>query len=313
MPFDEIQHMNQAFLHAITSQDPGLVKYAQERSNDFIRLRLREESICRNILPAEPVTPADYTQTIDDDEPNIIVEMEPRSPGAITMGLGRLSPPSAVFHARRFPVRLHLITSPTMRKLIHQLETYRADIRALLAENLVRDLGYQEDVEFFRMVNSVLNVDGDGTNIFTGQQQSWTIAGGISRQTLAEAHKRTMYPQGRIPVTKMVTNITTIAELEKMERLEVGDDRAGDIFFDGWGNRQIFGIEVISSIKREIIPDGDIYMFGNPDFIGKFYVRTEPTMYIKTEDLEVVFYAYELLGATIAHADAVHHFRFVTE
>jgi len=312
MPFDEIRQLNQNFLHAITSGDDQLVKYAQEQTNDFIRVRLREEAICRYILPAQPVTPNDYTPQITDDEPAIVVEMEPRSPGAIVMGFGKAVPPAFVFHANRFVVRLHVILSPRLRKPIHQLETYRADIRALLAENIVRDLGYVEDIEFFRMVDLTLNVTGDGRNIFTGEQQSWTISGGVSRTNLAEAKKRTTYPAGRIPVTKAVTNISTLSELEKMERQEIGDDRAADIFFEGWGNRRILGIDVLSTIKREIIPNGVFYMFGDPQFIGKFYVRNEPTIYLKTEDLEVEFYAYEVLGASIGHADAVHRFAFTT-
>ncbi len=317
MPFDETLALNQAFLSAITSQDPGLVKYAQEEANNFIRVRLREDAICRRILPAEPVTREDYVPQLEDDEPVILVEMEPRSPGALTMGLGRLAPPSFIFHTRRFPVRLHILESPRLRKHIHQLETYRADIRKLLAEILVKDLGYREDIEFFKMVDTALGVDATGAakdkNVFTGVQQSWEIPGGISRVTLAEAHKRTMYPEGRIPVSKIVTNITSLAELQKLERLEVGDDRAADIFFEGWGDRTIFGLDVIATIKREIITDGVFYMFGDPNFMGKFYVRTEPTMYIKTEDLEVEFYCYEIIGAAIAWADAIHRFVFVTE
>jgi len=312
MPFDETRVLNQNFVAAITSQDPGLVKYAQEETNNFIRTRLREDAVCRRVLPAEPVTPEDYVPQLEDDEPAILVEMEPRSPGAVVMGLGRLSPPAMVFHTRRFPVRLRILQSSRLRKHIHQLETYRADIRTLLAEMLVKDLGYLEDVEFFRTVNTTLNYPGTRRNIFTNMQQSWDIVGGISRVTLADAHKRTMYPQGRIPVNKAVTNITTLAELQKLERLEVGDDRAADIFFEGWGDRTIFGIDIIATIKREIVPDDHMYMFGDSNFIGKYYVRTEPTMYIKTEELEVDFYCYEILGGAIAWADAIHHFVFVT-
>lgn len=309
MPFDEIRYMNQNFLNEVRS---GNIKYAQEQLDKFTRIRVREDGIARRILPAEPVTPDDYTPQLDTDQPVILVEKEPRSPGAVVVGIGDLTPPMLYIRGERYPVVIHLITSSRLRKNVLELETYRADIRQLLAEMIVKDLSWAEDASFFRAVNAVLGGAPGATNIMSGYVQWHQLPGGVSRVTIGDAFKLAFEPASRIPVNRIVTNAATAAELWKWERSEIGDDRAADILFEGWGDRTLNGCQIIMTIKKEIIPNDTMYMFGDPRFIGKFYVRWEPSMFIKLEEDFVTFFAREAYGAAIGHADAVHRFDFVT-
>lgn len=306
---DEIRYLNQSFLKELTS---GNIKYAQEQVDKFTRRRVREDGVARRIIPAEPVTPDDYVPQLDSDQPVILVEKEPISPGAIVVGIGDLTPPQLYIRGERYPVTLQVISSSRLRKSVLELETYRADIRQLLAEMLVKDLAWQEDASFFRAVNTALGGSPGATNIMSGYVQWHEMPGGMSRVTIGDAFKRAFEPASRVPITKIVANASTAAELWKWERPEVGDDRAGDILFEGWGDRTLNGCEVILTIKREIIPNDTMYFFGDPGFIGKFYVRWEPSMFIKLEEDYVSFFAREVVGMSIGFADAIHRFDFVT-
>lgn len=310
MPYnEEIQYMNQEYLDWILS---GQIKTAQEAADQFLRIRVREDGVARKILPPIAVTSSDFTPQVDTDQPVMVVEKEPASPGALVLAFGDMTPPAFYIQGRKFRVVFYRISSRTMRKDEAELKTYRQDIRQLLAELIVKDLSWAEDAEFIRACNTLLGGSAGATNLISGLVQWRTIAGGVSRVTLGDAFKYTFDPPSRIPVRTILTNGASAYELWKFERNELGGDAAEQIFFEGWGGRQLNGCDVIMSIKKELIPNDTFYFFGDNRFIGKFYVWVEPSIYIKREDVMIEFRAHEIIGAAIGHGDGVFRFDFVT-
>lgn len=311
MPYDsKIRMQNEAFVNAILS---GNVKVAQEAGDNFLKRRVREDGVVREILPPHRVNKEDFVPQVNTDQPVIIVEMEPGSPGAMSMPFGDYNPPTFYMQGKRFMVVLDRISSSWARKDEAELATYRADIKQLLAEMLVKDLSWQEDARFISAVNTLLGGAAGGTNVLSGLVQWREISGGVSRTNIGEAFKIAFEPPSRIPVTRILCNGAMQAELFKWDRLEVGGDDAQAILYEGWGKRSLNGAELIVTIKRELVPDDTMYFFGHPDFIGKTYVWMEPSLYITKEDTEVRFRAHEILGSAIGHGDGVFRFDFVTE
>jgi hypothetical protein len=310
MPFDNMNLVrNEAFINDLVN---GMTKTAQEAADSFLRMRVREDGVVREILPPIPVTTEDFAPQVDTDEPVIVVEKEIQSPGAISMPFGDNNPPAVYIRGTKFRVVLRRISSPTLRKDEAELATYRADIRQLLAEMLVKDLSWEEDSTFIRMVNTLLGGSPNSPNIISGVVQWKTIPGGISRVTIGDAFKATFIPKSRIPVTKILCNAGTTAELFKWERSEVGGDDAQNILYEGWGKRSLNNAQIVTTIKRELIEDDTLYMFGHSNFIGKFFVWQEPSLYVVKEDTELRFRAHEIVGMAIGHVDAVFRFDFVT-
>lgn len=290
----------------------GNIKTAQDIANPFLRLRVREDGVARQILPPIPVTKEDFTPQVHTDQPAIVEEVEPRSPGAMTIPFGEDHPPSYYMQGKKYLVTFNRISSRMIRKDEVELATWRMDVKALLAEMLVKDLSWEEDAAFITSVNTLLGGAAGNPNVMTGLVQWYTITGGITRTTLMDAFRLAFIPSSRIPVTRILCNGATMAEFAKMDRIELGGDDAQQILYEGWGTRTINNATVIASIKRELIPDDTLFMFGHSDFIGRFYVYQEPTLYIKKEDTMIYFRAHEVVGAAIGHVDGVHRFDYVT-
>jgi len=310
MSFEEqVKYANEVFVNSILE---GNTKVAEDQGNVFLRRRVREDGVAREIIPPVPVTKDDFTQRVESDQPGIIVEMEPSSPGAMSMAFQDNNPPAFYIRGKKFWVDFWLVTSRTARKNVVELATWRSDVKALLAEMLVKDLSWEEDATFINQCNTLLGGSAGATNILNGLVQWREITGGINRVTVMDAFRLAFIPPSRIPVTKILCNGATLAELAKMDRIELGGDDAQTILYEGWGKRTINNATVIGSIKRELIEDDTMYFFGHSNFIGRFYVYMEPSLYIKKEDMEVQFRAREVIGMAIGHGDGVHRFDFIT-
>lgn len=306
---DDIAALNEAYVDLLRS---GETKKAEDITSAFTRTRVREDGNARRILPAEPVTRDDFVPQIDSDQPVLLVELEPDSPGAVVMPIGMSEPPAYYIKGKRYRVVLQRVSSPIMKKDMLELETYRADIRQLLGELIVKDLSWAEDATFIASCNQLLGGSAGATNILSGYVQWHQLNGGISRVTVGDAFKLAFEPRSRIPVKTILTNAGTLAELFKWERVEVGGDVAQDILFEGWGERPLNGADIIASIKKELIPTDTMFMFGDSRFIGKFYVYAEPTVELKKEMDTIYFRAKEVVGMAIGHGDGVFRFDFVT-
>lgn len=310
MPYnDEVRAINEAFINSVLE---GHVKKAQQATDNFLRIRVREDGVARKILPPVPVTSEQFTPQVDTDQPVIVEEKEPASPGAVVMAFGDMNPPAFYLQGRKYKVVFYRISSPTVRKDEAELKTYRSDVRQLLAEMIVKDLSWAEDSEFIAACNTLMGGTAGASNIMNGLVHWRQISGGVSRISVGSAFKFTFDPPSRIPITRVLTNAATAHELWKFDRLEVGGDAAENIFFEGWGDRKLNGCDVIMSIKKELIPNDTFYMFGDNRFLGRFYVWQEPTIYIKREDVMIEFRAHEIIGMAIGHGDGVFRFDFVS-
>ena len=86
-----------------TSNDETRTKQASLATTDYLRIRLREDSVCRKIITPKTVNESDLDRRVEDDWPASIIDIEGESAGAMTVPFGSL-PPSAVIKANRFMV-----------------------------------------------------------------------------------------------------------------------------------------------------------------------------------------------------------------
>jgi len=307
------REVNERFL-AFLDGENGQKKQAGDAASDYIRDKLREESFLENILPPIPVGNNDLDIQVDTDKPAIVQFKEPGSPGAVTLPFGQL-PYNEYIHGPRFRVVFDRIVSPKFVADVDTLRTYTdIDIRQVLSDNSIKDMGAEQDAKFLGAVNYLLSngtFAAGATVTATGVVQWQNITGGITRETISQAKTVMMKTPSRFAPSKALLNMITFTAFEAWGRDEVGGDLAEEIFINGITERRIGGVDYIVTIKTDLVPDNVIYWFSAPKNLGKFMVLEDSTMYIDKKAYFIEFFCYKTIGGTIANVAGVARTDFV--
>ena len=112
------------------------------------------------------------------------------------------------------------------------------------------------------------------------------------------------------PSTALINNVT-IWDVVKFGRDEVGGDLSQELFERGFAEREIMGLRWIITIKRGtdavpgLVPDGSVFYYAEPKFLGKFYILEDTVLYLDRKAFMLEFFCYESIGACIANVAAV--------
>ena len=293
------------------------VKVARATS-DYIRMKLREEGFLRKILPAQTITGDDLTKQVHTDKPSKVVELEPDSPGAMSIPFGEF-PSSTYIYGKRWLVTFNRIATPMFNKDVAELHDYDLDIRQIISDNALKDLQAEEDGKFIQTCNSLLSNDTmqadqplnygpGGTSI-----KLWkTLSGGLTRENVVEAKKLMMAAGARLRHQTALVNQKTAVEFEKWTREEVGGDMAQSILVNGWAAEanKWCALNWITTIKDDLVKDNSMFLFAAPEFLGRLYFLEDTTMFVKREGPMLSWYAYEMLGGGIANVAALSRVDF---
>lgn len=281
-------------------------------TSDYIRMKLREEGFLRKILPAQTITGDDLTKQVQTDKPSKVIELEPDSPGAMSIPFGEF-PTGTYIYGKRWLVTFSRIATPMFNKDVAELHDYDLDIRQVISDNALKDLQAEEDGKFIQTVNSLLSNDTmnaeqnlpygpGGANI-----KLWrTLSGGLTRENVVEAKKLMMAANARLRPQTALVNQKTALEFEKWTREEVGGDMAQGILVNGWAGEanKWCALNWITTIKDDLVKDNSMFLFAAPEFLGRLYFLEDTTMFVKREGPMLSWYAYEMLGGGIANVAA---------
>ena len=287
--------INRAFLDKI---EAGMVKEAAVSATSFVRETLREEGFVRKIFTPMEISDDQLDKDEDTDKPKKVIEKEPDSEATYVSFRGM--PRSKYFTGPRFAIFFGKIVSQKFTKNIFELKTYDNDIRKILSDNSVRDIQAQEDGRFIEKVDEIVAANPS--------EQDFILAGGVSKVNVVESLKA--LPKLKRPIGCMLMNDVTAKELLKWDAIDVGDAVVSDQYYKGLTVSTVFGIKALFTIKREIIPDDKIYFFSTEDFLGKFFILQDATVYIKHEADFLEFFTYESIGIGIGNTKSVIRFEY---
>lgn len=295
--------VNNTFLDQLMSKDASLTKNAQTAVDEFTRKKMREDGFWRKIITPVQVSNSDLTRQVDTDKNVIVIDMEPDSPGAISIPYGTL-PSNRYIRGRRYRVMFDRIVTPRFTKDVDELRNYTMDIRQVLSDNAIKDMLAEEDGKAIRVVNSLL-IAQDATVPETGTKQWVKISGGLSRINWQEGLKVLPSTPSHLETKTVLINNVTVKDLQKWGRGEMGGDLAEEIARTGFAQREFFGTNMIVTIKRNLVPDGTVFYFADEKYLGKFFVLEDTTMAIDKKFYLIEFFAYESIGGAIANVAGV--------
>jgi hypothetical protein len=263
----------------------------------------------RRVLPPVQITNDELDRQVDTDKPVKIVDKEPDSPGAISVPFGAL-PMNRYIRGPRYRVMFDRIVTTKFTKDVDELRTYDMDIRQILSDNSIKDMLAEEDGKFIATIATLLGAVNSVVTE-TGVAQYVSIAGGVTRDTMAEAMKVLPRTPSHLTATTVVINNVTIWDFVKWGRDEVGGDMSQELLRTGFAERELMGVRFIITIKRDLVPDSTIFLFADPKFTGKFFILEDTTMYLDRRAYMLEFFAYASAGACIANVASVGRVDFV--
>ena len=300
---------NRGLLDALQNANEGLLKNASESSSRMVRRRIRENGFGRLILPFKPVADSDLNYLPDTELPVIIEEMEPESPGAKAISFNDTAD-TAFYRGDKFVVYFCKIVTPEFTKNIDELRTYKSDLRGVVTDNALKDMHTEEDSRFVKNLDRIVGaVAGVGDS---GVCQNFEINSLIRRSNYGDIQN---YLEDRnLNNGVYLMNRKTSKAFLKWGRDELGGDTAEKLALEGLSaltEAKIMGVRHIFTIKRDLVPDGVIYQFAEPGFLGKAYELMPITMFVEKKKDILSFSAMEKIGLTIANTAAVNRVKYL--
>src|SRR5277367_6177693 len=294
------QFINSNFVRKV---EDGRTKEAEAEGTAFIRQKLRQESFAREII--EPVMLADDEIDRDEntDQPKKIVEKEPDSVATFVPFNGTAQ--RTWFRGRRFSVYFGKTESQRFTKNKFELMTYQNDIRKILSDNSVKDMADQEDQKFTDTINAILALAP--TQI--------TAAGAFNSSAFKQGFQGLV--NRKQPIGKLLMSKSTYYEALDLPATSVGNDVASRHYDLGIeAEEKLWGIPVVSTIKREIVDDvagatrRSVYIFSPQNYLGVFFLLQDATLYIKQEADIIEFWSYAAPGIGIGNTLSMHRIDF---
>lgn len=274
----------------------GQIKEAMEAGSMYIRTRLYEDGMLRRLFEVVPVTADELDPELDSDRPSIICEIQPDAPAATFVPFKGTSD-REYFNAKRFRVPFAQVESNRVNKNRFELETIRMPITEWLKEHQIKMIQEQEDIQFIDTVNDIVNKNLSGKQLIDASSMSFKDAFTAGMAALNAL---------RVPQYKVLMNKNTYLESLKLKTDDIGFKPQEDRFSRGVdGEDSFLGLPVITSIKDDILKDGEMFFFSNKDFFCKFFMQQDCTLFLETRGPNIEFYTYESIGIGIGNTNGV--------
>jgi len=281
--------INAAFLQKLES---GLVKEAEEAGSAYVRQKLYEDGILRRLFEHRTVTADELDPEMDSDKPSIIVEMEPDAPSATFVpfkGTGD----RCYFEGKRFRIPFGKIEATRENKSKFELMTIRMDIMSWLKENQVKQIQQEEDGLFLGTVDQLIADAGASQSITVPASESFKDAFMYGPKMLNSL---------RLPTGKVLMHKNTYLDSLKLKTDEIGYAPQEKRFSNGAeGEDSFLGYNVVTTIKDDLVKEGEMYFFAPQEYFCKFYLLQDATLFIKNEADMLSFHTYEAPGMGIGN------------
>jgi len=247
----------------------------------YVRERLRETAVSRKILPPEQVTKADCQRSVDHEGLTKIVDIEPQS-AAMAIDF-RSEPDGRFITAPRFELPFFTISSEKFQKTEQELQSYEMPITKVIEQNSVKDIQAVEDYRFTQASRLA--------SIGTGKVIAPVTTGIGSKSDLTDLFDQ--LDDDRLAVGTIVMAKSQFNKWLGLTNSEIGDVLASEVAKDGYRYNTILGHKLVTTIKTDIFSPREVWVFAEPDFLGKFYILNNTKFYVDKRANLIEWQAWE--------------------
>ena len=304
--------LTQQFISALDSKDADeMCKQASMAASKMTRRKLREDAFSPAIIPYEDVDNSDLNKFLHMEDPAIICEMEADQAPAKTISFNDTGDTEPYF-ANKYLLVFYANTTPVWTKNVNFLRTYSGDVRELITDNSLRDLSRRKDMKFMSEVDSIVGPTPGQASPLTGLDQYVVYDGRLTRDNWVSA--KYLLRDRMLLNGVFLCNSRTFSDFERWTRNEMGGDFSEKVIREGLAgafDKAKFGdIDFIVTMKNDLVPNGIMYQFTKPNYLGRAGVLQKPTMYVKKDKDILTFSCREMIGVTIANTAGVQKVAF---
>jgi len=271
--------------------DPNEMNKLAEAGGAFIRQKLRELSFARKILPPVMVTKADCQRSEDHDGLVKIVDLEPESKAMPLSWRGQ--PDGRYVEGPRYTLNFHSVASEKFSKTEQELLSYEMPITKVIEENSVKDIQKIEDITFLAHVEAAIALSGNSVVV-----SDTTITRGGLIQGLKLLTEKELQPDC------ILMHKSDFQDLLAFEATDVGDTLATEITKDGYKYDKFMGYKLITTIKDGVVPQGTVYFFTAPQFLGNFFILNQTKFWIEKKANLIEWMSWEDVAMGIGNVNA---------
>lgn len=310
--------------------DPEFQKEAQEAGTVMLRDHLREEMFCSKILPSRQIGPNDsgVIRAKETDTYIYRAEMEPGS-RALMVTLGSNSE-GEVIQAPRVDFPFTTVQTLWYQKTEEELAAYANNIVKVIRDNMAKDIGDPYDRLFLLYCETAaqfVQLEAQGgtftvghttANILAGTSIVDSVAKGVN--TSGTTADFTLVPPTRadfvrlrtlrgstkrLRITRALITENDHAKISTMTSDDLGLNNTDDVAKRGWRDNMFAGLKLVVTLKGEILREGNIYGFTDPEFLGVSFAMTESAFWAERRAREISMTAWSTRCIGIGHVNAL--------
>lgn len=259
----------------------------------YIREVLRETAFSRKIIPPSQVSRGELQRSTQHEGVSRIVDVEPDSRAFVINW--RSQAPGRWIYSRRVEFAFFTITTEKYEKSEQELISYEMPITKVIEQNAVKDIQTVEDERFIQSAEAAITL--------SGKQQVKTGSNPLEKRDLSNAFK--MLDSDKQKVDTILMTNTLFNDILGLEFSDIGSKVAGEIIVNGYAYNNLLGHKLVTTIKDDLIPNNEVWLFAPPDFLGKFFILNQPKFWIDKEANIVRFQAWEDISLGIKNSRAV--------
>ena len=319
------QQLNRIFLETASTQE-GLEKLA-EVGGTFIRDHLLEESFMRKIIPPQNIDPSKCQRSTKNDTLTRIVDIEPSSTAMAVNIRGRAK--AELIRGARYAIPFFPIHSQRYNKVEEELLAYEMPITKIMEEHAVKDIQTIEDREGLNHIETCIQAKQLEVNAGAAVSYNRTnvLAAGVVTESVVKG-ELSLTPGGGDDFEVRALQRPDIVKLKQLldqrylkgvwmlmseyDFSSIGNwtiedmgDKVGEVTVEGYKANTLMGLKFIRTVKADILRPGNVYLFTDPDFFGRFYILNNTKFWINKEVNVIKWESWETIGMGIGNIAAV--------
>ena len=290
----------------IEDNSPGSIKEAEMSMNEYIRPFNREMDFSNRIITPTPWNESERVPGLDHDHPMMYIEIEPSSPGAMSIDYG-YNGNTFYPYGQRMPMVIQQMKTETVVKEITELASYRYKFRQALTDLASLQLAAHRDSRFMKATRDLLSAPGVPL-VYSGKTNNVDYGANLDYNSWLKFLDQTMQHVNKLKTATVLINTLSIKWLRAVIAYTFqGTDVAADVWRKAFEEVYLQGdnVKIIATIKDSLVAENEYLGYAAENRLGRYVQYYEPTMVVKNEGLHISFYQYEALGMGIVNPTGV--------